>query len=100
MCSQTCVPEYQHVCVCVSTVKPSKPQCWMEGKLLEGGDVKMRCKSSDGSDPIRYKWERVMDKGKYVGKLPPLALIGRFERQHGGGGGGAEAYVLVWPPQI
>ncbi|XP_011609335.2 CXADR-like membrane protein [Takifugu rubripes] len=56
-------------------VKPSKPQCWMEGKLLEGGDVKMRCKSADGSDPIRYRWERVLDKGKYVGKLPPLALI-------------------------
>lgn len=56
-------------------VKPSKPRCWMEGKLLEGGDVKMSCKSSDGSDPIHYKWERVLDKGKYVGKLPPLALI-------------------------
>lgn len=62
--------------LCLSTVKPSKPQCWMEGKLLEGGDVKMRCKSADGSDPIRYRWERVLDKGKYVGKLPPLALIG------------------------
>ncbi|XP_058483993.1 CXADR-like membrane protein [Solea solea] len=56
-------------------LKPSKPQCWMEGKLLEGGDVKMSCKSADGSDPIHYKWERVLDKGKYVGKLPPLALI-------------------------
>lgn len=50
----------------------------MEGKLLEGGDVKMSCKSADGSDPIHYKWERVLDKGKYVGKLPPLALIGKF----------------------
>uniref|UniRef100_A0A3B4ZJZ8 CXADR-like membrane protein n=1 Tax=Stegastes partitus TaxID=144197 RepID=A0A3B4ZJZ8_9TELE len=56
-------------------VKPSKPRCWMEGKLLEGGDVKMSCKSADGSDPIYYKWERVLDKGKYVGKLPPLTLI-------------------------
>lgn len=56
--------------------KPSKPRCWMEGKLLEGGDVKMSCKSADGSDPIHYKWERVLDKGKYIGKLPPLALIG------------------------
>uniref|UniRef100_A0A8C4NT70 Ig-like domain-containing protein n=3 Tax=Dicentrarchus labrax TaxID=13489 RepID=A0A8C4NT70_DICLA len=55
--------------------KPSKPRCWMEGKLLEGGDVKMSCKSADGSDPIHYKWERVLDKGKYAGKLPPLALI-------------------------
>ncbi|XP_029546467.1 CXADR-like membrane protein isoform X1 [Salmo trutta] len=56
-------------------VKPSKPRCWMEGRLLEGSDVKMSCKSADGSDPINYKWERVLDKGKYVGKLPPLALI-------------------------
>ncbi|XP_030601448.1 CXADR-like membrane protein [Archocentrus centrarchus] len=56
-------------------VKPSKPQCWMEGKLLEGGDVKMSCRSADGSDPIHYKWEKVLDKGKYAGKLPPLALI-------------------------
>ncbi|XP_060911723.1 CXADR-like membrane protein [Labrus mixtus] len=56
-------------------VKPSKPRCWMEGKLLEGGDVRMSCKSADGSDPVLYKWERLMDKGKYVGKLPPLALL-------------------------
>ncbi|XP_035035329.1 CXADR-like membrane protein [Hippoglossus stenolepis] len=56
-------------------VKPSKPQCWIEGKLLEGGDVKMSCKSADGSDPIHYKWQRVLDNGKHVGKLPPLALL-------------------------
>ncbi|XP_016318810.1 CXADR-like membrane protein [Sinocyclocheilus anshuiensis] len=56
-------------------VKPSKPRCWMEGRLLEGSDVKLSCKSSDGSDPIHYKWERVLDKGKSVGKLPPFALI-------------------------
>ncbi|XP_026871218.1 CXADR-like membrane protein isoform X2 [Electrophorus electricus] len=56
-------------------VKPSKPRCWMEGRLLEGSDVKMSCKSTDGSDPIHYKWERVLDKGKYMGKLPPLALL-------------------------
>ncbi|XP_052438839.1 CXADR-like membrane protein isoform X1 [Carassius gibelio] len=56
-------------------VKPSKPRCWMEGRLLEGSDVKLSCKSSDGSDPIHYKWERVLDKGKSVGKLPTLALI-------------------------
>uniref|UniRef100_A0A3B4WJK2 Ig-like domain-containing protein n=1 Tax=Seriola lalandi dorsalis TaxID=1841481 RepID=A0A3B4WJK2_SERLL len=53
-------------------VKPSKPRCWMDGKLLEGSDVKLSCKSSDGSDPISYKWERVLDKGKSLGKLPNL----------------------------
>ncbi|KAK6296616.1 hypothetical protein J4Q44_G00327580 [Coregonus suidteri] len=55
-------------------VKPSKPRCWMDGRLLEGSDVKLSCKSSDGSDPIKYNWERVLDKGKSVGKLPLLAL--------------------------
>lgn len=70
-----------HICVSSSTVKPSKPRCWMEGRLLEGSDVKLSCKSSDGSDPIQYKWERVLDKGKSVGKLPPLALIGESNTQ-------------------
>lgn len=65
-----------HILVPLFTVKPSKPRCWMEGRLLEGSDVKLSCKSSDGSDPIHYKWERVLDKGKSVGKLPTLALIG------------------------
>ena len=50
----------------------------MEGKLLEGADVKMSCKSSDGSDPVLYKWERLLDKGKYAGKLPPMALLGKL----------------------
>ncbi|KAM8835296.1 CXADR-like membrane protein [Synchiropus picturatus] len=56
-------------------VKPSKPRCWLEGKLLEGGNVKMRCKSTDGSDPIHYKWEKLLDKGKHPGKPPPTLLI-------------------------
>ncbi|XP_062870583.1 CXADR-like membrane protein [Trichomycterus rosablanca] len=56
-------------------VKPSKPRCWMDGRLLEGSEVKMSCKSSHGSDPIHYKWERVLDKGRYMGKLPPFALL-------------------------
>ncbi|KAL2096196.1 hypothetical protein ACEWY4_008344 [Coilia grayii] len=56
-------------------VRPSKPSCWREGALKEGSDVKLSCKSTDGSDPISYKWERVLDKGKSTGKLPPLALV-------------------------
>lgn len=52
----------------------------MEGKFLEGSDVKMSCKSTDGSDPIHYKWEKVQDEGKYVDKLPPLTLIGKSVR--------------------
>lgn len=73
---------YVYGCPCLPAVKPSKPRCWMEGKLLEGGDVKMNCKSADGSDPIHYKWERVLERGKYVGKLPPMALIGMSTHIH------------------
>lgn len=77
-----------HICIkyfwylYVLTVKPSKPICMMDGKLLEGSDVKLSCKSSDGSDPINYKWERVLDKGKSLGKLPNLALIGKEDNWH------------------
>ncbi|XP_015193038.1 CXADR-like membrane protein isoform X2 [Lepisosteus oculatus] len=56
-------------------VKPSKPRCWKEGTPEEGGSVKLSCKSSDGSDPIKYRWERVLGNGKNVGKLPQQALI-------------------------
>ncbi|KAG9348281.1 hypothetical protein JZ751_002016 [Albula glossodonta] len=56
-------------------VKPSKPRCWREGTLLEGSNVKLKCKSEEGSDPMHYKWERVLDKGNSVGRLPSMALI-------------------------
>ncbi|KAM6945956.1 CXADR-like membrane protein [Aplochiton taeniatus] len=56
-------------------VKPSKPRCWMDGKLLEGSDVKLSCKSSDGSEPISYKWQKDVDKGKSWGRLPLWASI-------------------------
>ncbi|XP_023680562.1 CXADR-like membrane protein isoform X1 [Paramormyrops kingsleyae] len=56
-------------------VKPSKPRCWMEGRLLQGSDVRLSCRSADGSEPIRYRWDRLLDKGKNVGRLPPLALM-------------------------
>lgn len=73
---------------CFLAVKPSKPRCRMDGKLQEGSDVKLSCKSSDGSDPISYKWERVLDKGKSLGKLPNLALIGKKNNRH-------YAYMLI-----
>ncbi|XP_041865347.1 CXADR-like membrane protein [Melanotaenia boesemani] len=56
-------------------VKPSRPRCWMEGNLSEGGDVKMSCKSADGSEPILYRWERVVENGRYASRLPLLAHI-------------------------
>lgn len=61
-----------------SAVKPSKPQCHKDKEAKEGVNVKLSCKSDEGSDPIHYKWERILDKGKSLGKLPNLALIGEL----------------------
>lgn len=51
----------------------------MDREPKEGSNVKLSCKSSEGSDPIHYKWERILDKGKSLGKLPNLALIGKAD---------------------
>ncbi|XP_041098364.1 CXADR-like membrane protein, partial [Polyodon spathula] len=56
-------------------VKPSKPRCWLEGKLLEGNDVTLGCGSADGTDPITYKWERVPKNGNSQSYLPPQSRI-------------------------
>lgn len=69
--------DHYYPCVWLTSVKPSKPTCWKDRKPLEGSDVKLSCESSEGSEPISYKWERVLDKGKSLGKLPNLALIGK-----------------------
>ncbi|XP_061074066.1 CXADR-like membrane protein isoform X2 [Conger conger] len=61
--------------VLIVLVKPSKPRCWMEGRLLEGSSVKLSCKSADGSDPINYRWDRVLDKGQGAGKLPSQTRV-------------------------
>ncbi|KAJ8400394.1 hypothetical protein AAFF_G00397770 [Aldrovandia affinis] len=55
--------------------RPSKPHCSMEGQFLVGSDVKLSCGSAEGSEPIHYTWERVLDKGRNVGKLPSVALM-------------------------
>ncbi|XP_029437807.1 V-set and immunoglobulin domain-containing protein 8 isoform X2 [Rhinatrema bivittatum] len=40
-------------------VKPSKPQCWVDGEQAEGKDVTLKCKSDQGSPPLTYKWEKI-----------------------------------------
>ncbi|XP_006011531.1 CXADR-like membrane protein isoform X1 [Latimeria chalumnae] len=66
--------EWNHVILKV-LVKPSKPKCWMDGKLIEGSDLTLQCKSADGTEPIAYKWERISDtEGKTI-HLPPNSRI-------------------------
>ncbi|XP_078106397.1 V-set and immunoglobulin domain-containing protein 8b isoform X1 [Sander vitreus] len=42
----------------VVMVPPSSPKCWVEGGEEKGGPVSLRCKSSQGSTPLSYKWSR------------------------------------------
>ncbi|XP_051896004.1 CXADR-like membrane protein [Pristis pectinata] len=45
----------------VVLVRPSKPKCWTQGQLLQGNDVKLQCRSEKGTEPILYRWERLLD---------------------------------------
>ncbi|KAM9456075.1 coxsackievirus and adenovirus receptor homolog [Clarias gariepinus] len=42
-------------------VRPSKPRCSIEGSPYFGNDVVLRCKCTDGTSPIQYKWEKTSD---------------------------------------
>ncbi|XP_047446901.1 V-set and immunoglobulin domain-containing protein 8b [Mugil cephalus] len=45
----------------VVMVPPSRPKCWVEGSEEKGGTVSLRCKSSQGSNPLSYVWSRERD---------------------------------------
>ncbi|XP_034047687.1 coxsackievirus and adenovirus receptor homolog [Thalassophryne amazonica] len=50
----------------VVLVKPSVPQCWVEGEELLGKDVSLHCKSATGSLPLKYTWSRFLGTGPAV----------------------------------
>uniref|UniRef100_W5NGV2 V-set and immunoglobulin domain containing 8b n=1 Tax=Lepisosteus oculatus TaxID=7918 RepID=W5NGV2_LEPOC len=52
----------------VVMVRPSVPNCWVEGSQEEGSAVSLQCKSSQGSTPLTYNWFR-----EGGGTLPPAA---------------------------
>lgn len=54
------------------SVRPSPPKCWVEGSEEKGGTVSLRCKSSQGSPPLKYAWT------KESGNLPPTATQSEF----------------------
>ncbi|RVE63465.1 hypothetical protein OJAV_G00136550 [Oryzias javanicus] len=39
-------------------VRPAKPRCHIEGPAEEGKDVVLKCTTSDGSQPLKYTWEK------------------------------------------
>ncbi|XP_071338356.1 V-set and immunoglobulin domain-containing protein 8b [Trachinotus anak] len=54
----------------VVMVPPSVPKCWVEGGEEKGGTVSLRCKSSEGSNPLTYVWTR-----ETGGAIPSTATI-------------------------
>lgn len=61
-------------------MKPSKPRCYTEGPTEEGKDVALKCASSDGTQPLKYSWEKTSDNkllpaSSVVGKCAPMQLL-------------------------
>ncbi|XP_072302804.1 coxsackievirus and adenovirus receptor homolog [Eucyclogobius newberryi] len=52
-------------------VKPSQPRCSIEGPSLEGKDLVLRCVSKEGTNPMRYSWDKT--SGNKL--LPPTATL-------------------------
>uniref|UniRef100_H2M9U1 Ig-like domain-containing protein n=1 Tax=Oryzias latipes TaxID=8090 RepID=H2M9U1_ORYLA len=52
----------------VVMVKPSVPECWLQGEQLFGEDVSLHCQSAKGSTPLRYTWRR-----ESMGPMPAAA---------------------------
>ncbi|XP_040286943.1 CXADR-like membrane protein [Bufo bufo] len=40
-------------------VKPSEPSCWIEGDKIVGRNVTLHCRSTAGSEPMKYHWQRL-----------------------------------------
>ncbi|TRY86417.1 hypothetical protein DNTS_004197 [Danionella cerebrum] len=51
----------------VVLVRPSRPKCWVDGSEEKGGSVSLRCRSNQGSSPLKYTWT------KESGSLPPTS---------------------------
>uniref|UniRef100_H3CFN9 CXADR Ig-like cell adhesion molecule n=1 Tax=Tetraodon nigroviridis TaxID=99883 RepID=H3CFN9_TETNG len=56
--------------VMVKIVKPSKPRCYADGPTEEGKDIVLKCSSSDGTQPMKYFWEKTSDN-----KLLPASSL-------------------------
>uniref|UniRef100_A0A3P9MBU5 CXADR Ig-like cell adhesion molecule n=1 Tax=Oryzias latipes TaxID=8090 RepID=A0A3P9MBU5_ORYLA len=52
-------------------VRPAKPRCYVEGPAEEGKDVVLRCTTSEGTQPLKYTWEKTSGSKT----LPASAVI-------------------------
>ncbi|KAM8927607.1 CXADR-like membrane protein [Pelodytes ibericus] len=61
-------------------VKPSDPECRIEGDQLAGRNVTLDCKSSDGTQPISYRWQRVKHNDDVTVPMPKTARLETSQR--------------------
>lgn len=62
-----------HFISSVTTVKPSKPRCYADGPTEEGREVVLKCVSNDGTQPLKYSWEKTSDSKL----LPASSAMGK-----------------------
>ncbi|XP_040390520.1 CXADR-like membrane protein isoform X3 [Cygnus olor] len=68
--------QYEWVRITLKVVeKPSKPKCWLEGELSEGKDLSLQCRSSSGTAPISYRWQRINEEDERAEHLPPTSRV-------------------------
>ncbi|KAM9214788.1 LOW QUALITY PROTEIN: V-set and immunoglobulin domain-containing protein 8 [Leptosomus discolor] len=56
--------------------KPAPPQCWIEGEVIWGSSILLRCYSRGGATPLAYQWAKLAD-GYGGGHLPSGTIQGR-----------------------
>ncbi|KFQ74030.1 CXADR-like membrane protein, partial [Phaethon lepturus] len=59
--------------------KPSKPKCWLEGELLEGKELSLQCRSTSGTAPISYRWQRINEEDERAEHLPPTSRVRLYQ---------------------
>lgn len=55
--------------------RPSKPVCYMEGEAVADKDVFLKCRSSQGTPPLKYRWAKT--SGNQM--LPRNAFVDTIE---------------------
>uniref|UniRef100_A0A3B4XXR6 Ig-like domain-containing protein n=1 Tax=Seriola lalandi dorsalis TaxID=1841481 RepID=A0A3B4XXR6_SERLL len=55
--------------------RPSMPVCYMDGEAVAGEDLRLRCRSSQGTPPMDYRWSKTSGNQK----LPNTAFADTIE---------------------
>ncbi|XP_063292578.1 CXADR-like membrane protein [Pelobates fuscus] len=71
--------EWNHIKLKV-LVKPSEPECQIDGELLAGKSITLLCNTSAGTAPISYRWQRMKYREDVTVAMPKTARIDNPQR--------------------